>query len=151
MCKGEPAPDVTWWQEQRLIDRYSESRAEEGVRNVLKLERLGRPDLRTTISCQASNTQMSLPLIKSVIIDLNRESQETIHYYFIRIINNGDYYAVAAATVLHGQTIYEDDCVEYCCFIAIYLDRLTFFLLALSNILFPALAPYVVRFEEAVL
>lgn len=72
---GNPGPEVTWWQEQRMMDRHAESRsAEQGVRNVLQLERLGRVDLRTAITCQAANTQLSLPLTKSVTIELNCES-----------------------------------------------------------------------------
>ncbi|KAI9551455.1 hypothetical protein GHT06_021788 [Daphnia sinensis] len=64
---------VTWWQEERMIDRHAEIRhSEQGVaRNVLQLERLGRVDLRTKLSCHASNTQLSQPLTKSVEIELN--------------------------------------------------------------------------------
>ena len=68
---------MTWWQEQRLIDRQSEFHSSSSggggdgeVRNVLKLERLGRVDLRTTVSCQAYNTQLSHPLTKSAIVEL---------------------------------------------------------------------------------
>ena len=77
---GNPAPEVTWWQEQRLIDRLSDHSSGEGVRNLLKLERLGRPDLRTTISCQAANTQLSHPLTKSAVIELTRESPDPLRY-----------------------------------------------------------------------
>ena len=67
-------PEVTWWQEERMIDRHAEERhPEQGVRNVLRLERLGRVDLRTKLSCHASNTQLSPPLTKSIEIELNRE------------------------------------------------------------------------------
>ncbi|XP_046630954.1 neural cell adhesion molecule 2-like isoform X2 [Daphnia pulicaria] len=70
---GNPTPEVTWWQEERMIDRHAEVRhSEQGVaRNVLQLERLGRVDLRTKLSCHASNTQLSQPLTKSVEIELN--------------------------------------------------------------------------------
>ncbi|XP_032799105.2 hemicentin-1 isoform X2 [Daphnia magna] len=70
---GNPTPEVTWWQEERMIDRHAEIRhSEQGVaRNVLQLERLGRVDLRTKLSCHASNTQLSQPLTKSVEIELN--------------------------------------------------------------------------------
>lgn len=73
---GNPTPEVTWWQEERMIDRHAEIRhSEQGVaRNVLQLERLGRVDLRTKLSCHASNTQLSQPLTKSVEIELNRKS-----------------------------------------------------------------------------
>ena len=69
---GNPTPEVTWWQEQRMVDKHSELRhPEQGVRNVLQLERLGRADLLTSFSCQAANTQLSLPITRSVQIELN--------------------------------------------------------------------------------
>ena len=72
---GDPTPEVTWWQDQRLIDRHSEyNNQQDGVRNVLKLERMGRPDLHTSISCQAANTQLSLPLTKALTVEVNRKS-----------------------------------------------------------------------------
>lgn len=71
-------PEVTWWQEERMIDRHAEVRhTEQGVRNVLQLERLGRVDLHTKLTCQATNGvghQLSQPLTKSVQIELNRKS-----------------------------------------------------------------------------
>jgi hypothetical protein len=63
-----------------MIDRHAEVRhSEQGVaRNVLQLERLGRVDLRTKLSCHASNTQLSQPLTKSVEIELNRKSTKIL-------------------------------------------------------------------------
>ena len=76
---GDPAPEVSWWQDQRLIDRHSEfHNQQDGVRNVLKLERMGRPDLHTSISCQASNTQLSLPLTKALSVEVNRKSEHQL-------------------------------------------------------------------------
>ena len=70
-------PEVTWWQDERMIDRHVEVRqySDQGVAsNVLQLERLGRKDLRTKVSCHASNTLFTQqPLTKSVEIELNRE------------------------------------------------------------------------------
>nr|CAH0111307.1 unnamed protein product [Daphnia galeata] len=82
---GNPTPEVTWWQEERMIDRHAEVRhSEQGVaRNVLQLERLGRVDLRTKLSCHASNTQLSQPLTKSVEIELNRESYYKKHFFLL--------------------------------------------------------------------
>jgi hypothetical protein len=70
-------PEVTWWQEGRMIDRHVEVRqySDQGVAsNVLQLERLSRNDLRSKVSCQASNSLFTQqPLIKTVEIELNRE------------------------------------------------------------------------------
>ncbi|XP_057374679.1 nephrin-like isoform X2 [Daphnia carinata] len=72
---GNPMPEVTWWQEERMIDRHVEVRqySENGVAsNVLQLERLGRSDLRTKLSCHASNSLLAQPpLTRSVEIELN--------------------------------------------------------------------------------
>jgi len=71
-----------------MIDRHAEVRhSEQGVaRNVLQLERLGRVDLRTKLSCHASNTQLSQPLTKSVEIELNRKSTQTLFLLFTRCV-----------------------------------------------------------------
>lgn len=77
-------PEVTWWQEERMIDRHAEVRhPEQGVRNVLQLERLGRVDLHTKLMCQAANSigqQLSQPMTKSVQIELNRKSRFYTRY-----------------------------------------------------------------------
>lgn len=79
-------PDVTWWQEERMIDRHVEVRqySENGVAsNVLQFERLGRSDLRTRLSCHASNSLLAQPpLTKFVEIELNREYRNT--FYIVR-------------------------------------------------------------------
>ena len=73
-----------------MIDRHAEVRhSEQGVaRNVHQLERLGRVDLRTKLSCHASNTQLSQPLTKSVEIELNRESyyKNTFFFFFFYLL-----------------------------------------------------------------
>lgn len=100
-------PEVTWWQEGRMIDRHSEVRhSEQGVRNVLQLERLGRVDLGSSISCQASNTQLSQPLAKFVKIQLNREY---INHWFIfhfgRIMSSRLLSAIATGFVRFDNSI----------------------------------------------
>lgn len=83
---GNPMPEVTWWQDERMIDRHVEVRqySDQGVAsNVLQLERLARKDLRTKVSCHASNTLFTQqPLTKSVEIELNREYNTKNSYFF---------------------------------------------------------------------
>lgn len=73
-CPGAPRPEVTWWHEESRIDRHPETEKGAEVRNVLQIAKLGRNFLRTTLTCQATNTPLSHPLTKSVQIELNRKS-----------------------------------------------------------------------------
>lgn len=47
------------------------------MRNVLQIAKLSRNFLRTTLTCQATNTPLSHPLTKSVQIELNRKSNHS--------------------------------------------------------------------------
>lgn len=97
-------PEVTWWQEERMIDRHAEVRhTDQGVRNVLQLERLGRVDLHTKLTCQATNGvghQLSQPLTKSVQIELNRKSgKHAFHLLLLLLLSfhvDVDYSSVQA-------------------------------------------------------
>lgn len=104
LTTGNPMPEVTWWQEERMIDRHAEVRhTDQGVRNVLQLERLGRVDLHTKLTCQATNGvghQLSQPLTKSVQIELNRKSgKHAFHLLLLLLLSfhvDVDYSSVQA-------------------------------------------------------
>lgn len=107
-CVGNPTPEVTWWQEQRMVDKHSEFRhPEQGVRNVLQLERLSRSDLLTSLSCQAANTQLSLPLTRSVQIELNCKSTILVifFFYFFFVLFSSYFYSYydSCRTSLYNQ------------------------------------------------
>ncbi|XP_028968200.1 hemicentin-1-like [Galendromus occidentalis] len=67
---GNPPPVVTWWRESFLLDnQYNVSN---GIsKNVLEIPALTRNDLMATLTCTASNNNISYPVSSSVIIDLN--------------------------------------------------------------------------------
>ncbi|KAG0426739.1 hypothetical protein HPB47_026165, partial [Ixodes persulcatus] len=63
---GRPAAKVTWWRDGgRLEDEPSEAGG-----TVLRLGPLDRRDLLTTVTCRASNNNISEPVATSVVVDM---------------------------------------------------------------------------------
>ncbi|XP_069940843.1 uncharacterized protein [Cherax quadricarinatus] len=67
---GHPRPEVTWWHEESLLDDMSEVMTGQVIRNDLSLALLTRSDLNKTLTCQAMNSNLSIPLSKAVTIDM---------------------------------------------------------------------------------
>ncbi|XP_076328794.1 synaptogenesis protein syg-2-like [Tachypleus tridentatus] len=68
---GKPQPNVTWWRESVLLDNFIEVKTFSTVKNILKIPFLQRHDLMAAFICEASNTDLILPLSTSVTVDLN--------------------------------------------------------------------------------
>ncbi|GIY07111.1 uncharacterized protein CDAR_101111 [Caerostris darwini] len=68
-----PHPTVTWWRESVLVDETFSQTSQGYVRNELPLPKLHRSDLLVTYSCQATNTNLTVPVSASVTIDINRK------------------------------------------------------------------------------
>ncbi|XP_077524923.1 protein turtle homolog B-like isoform X3 [Amblyomma americanum] len=68
---GHPLPAVTWWREMTLLDDRYFNTSEGTSRNELLIPKLERSDARTVLTCQASNTNLTLPVYASVTIDMN--------------------------------------------------------------------------------
>lgn len=79
---GIPSPIVTWWRESILVDETYSQTSQGYVRNELVLPKLHRNDLLMSYSCQAVNTNLTVPVSASVTIDINCE------YYFLSIQKN---------------------------------------------------------------
>ncbi|KAK8379388.1 hypothetical protein O3P69_019351 [Scylla paramamosain] len=78
---GSPAPRVTWWDEGTLLDNVVEAGVERGggegrgvttrvITNTLTLPRLSRQHLYRVLTCQAANSNLTLPVAATVTLDL---------------------------------------------------------------------------------
>ncbi|XP_049528834.1 hemicentin-1-like [Dermacentor silvarum] len=68
---GSPLPAVTWWREMNLLDDQYFNTSEGTSRNELLIPKLERSDARSVLTCQAWNTNLTLPVYASVTIDMN--------------------------------------------------------------------------------
>ena len=67
---GRPSPDVTWWRDHHLVDDSFAQNSEFRVENMLTLPSLERSDVDSILTCQAKNSNNSLPLSTSVKLDM---------------------------------------------------------------------------------
>lgn len=68
---GRPLPLLTWWRESTLMDDTYIVTPQGVVRNEISIPRLKRLDLLAELTCQASNTNLTVPVSSSVSLDLN--------------------------------------------------------------------------------
>ena len=68
---GTPPPAVTWWRGSTLLDDTFDTMPDGVVRNELTITRLMRSDLLMVLTCNANNNNVTVPVDKSVKINLN--------------------------------------------------------------------------------
>ncbi|XP_042866827.1 hemicentin-2-like [Penaeus japonicus] len=68
---GIPPPILTWWQKGSLLDDVSEVNTSHVTRNTLTLPPLTRADLHKVLTCQASNSDLLIPLSTAVTIEID--------------------------------------------------------------------------------
>ncbi|CAG0879414.1 unnamed protein product [Darwinula stevensoni] len=68
---GKPMPRVTWWWENRLLNSSDESVSPGVVRSHLHLYNVERKHLMTSLTCQAANTNLTVPEYRSIKIEMN--------------------------------------------------------------------------------
>ncbi|XP_063706128.1 uncharacterized protein LOC134835187 [Culicoides brevitarsis] len=69
---GRPTPNVTWYLDNVVIDESYEVRADDGVVvNHLNYPNVGRQHVNARLVCVASNTNLTPPNNKVVILDVN--------------------------------------------------------------------------------
>nr|XP_027215989.1 nephrin-like [Penaeus vannamei] len=71
IVQGKPRPQVSWWHEGSLLDDVIEMPSGDVTRNILTLPNLTRQHLYRVLTCQASNSNMSLPSAATVTLDMS--------------------------------------------------------------------------------
>ncbi|CAL4104704.1 unnamed protein product, partial [Meganyctiphanes norvegica] len=67
---GHPQPRVSWWHSGSLLDDMSEVSTGKVVQNSLSINPLKRHHLYNGFTCQALNSNMSMPMAATVTLDL---------------------------------------------------------------------------------
>ena len=70
---GLPPPQVKWWEGRSLLDGISEVNASLVTSNSVTLAPLTRRDLHRALTCQASNSDLTAPLSRTITLDMNCE------------------------------------------------------------------------------
>lgn len=73
MFSGNPPPSVVWLKNGEVIDPDCEHKSIDLTENRLTWRSVSRQDLKTDLTCQASNTELMEPREASVKLDLIRE------------------------------------------------------------------------------
>lgn len=68
---GRPRPNVTWYLDNNVIDETFDQRADGKTVNHLSYPNIGRQHLNARLVCVASNTNLTPPNNKVVILDVN--------------------------------------------------------------------------------
>lgn len=70
---GRPRPNVTWYLDNSVIDESFETRPDGTTVNHLSYPNIGRQHLDARLMCVASNTNLTPPNNKVVVLDVNRK------------------------------------------------------------------------------
>ncbi|CAG2115320.1 unnamed protein product, partial [Medioppia subpectinata] len=73
---GNPPPVVKWWRGSSIADESYFTTPKGLIRNVIQLPKLSRDDLMMVLTCQASNTNLTVPASQTIAIDLNLKPKE---------------------------------------------------------------------------
>ncbi|CAL1260781.1 unnamed protein product [Larinioides sclopetarius] len=95
---GDPSPSVTWWRDSSLLDDTFYRASTNYVRNELVILELRRTDLMVELTCQASNTNLTRPLVENIKINLN------LRPLYVRITTPQKPLKVGEEVELHCET-----------------------------------------------
>ena len=80
---GDPLPKVTWWQSGSLFDSSDEVTRTGVILNRMVYKSLTRKDLGKTFTCQAANTNLTMPVSSEVKIIINCKYEYGNAYFII--------------------------------------------------------------------
>ncbi|MPC09082.1 Cell adhesion molecule 1 [Portunus trituberculatus] len=103
---GSPPPTVTWWEAATPLDLNMEVQDIQEVNNLLVVPKLSRNDLHRTFVCQASNSNLTAPLLSTVTLDMNCKYDVDVPVV-----------SLAAGRTIDMDDIEEDDDVYFECFV----------------------------------
>ncbi|KAI2803229.1 hypothetical protein BLOT_007352 [Blomia tropicalis] len=73
---GNPLPNIKWWHGDALLTDKSVIIGKSTVRGMATFEHLQRQHLMMPLTCEATNTNLTMALTKTVLIDLNLKPTE---------------------------------------------------------------------------
>lgn len=114
---GRPQPKLTWWHENELIDDSYDAISEKKVQNLLHFHNLTRDHLHTSLTCQASNNNITTPISSAVTLNVNRKyiSLFLVLYYLFYIIYINTYIENTYCIITYSKIIckfYENKFVQ---------------------------------------
>ncbi|XP_066592844.1 neural cell adhesion molecule 2-like isoform X2 [Prorops nasuta] len=68
---GKPAPSVSWYYNDKFVNNQTTTLRSGATRSIIEIKHLGRNDVRTELTCNATNNNRSIPLSSSVRVDMN--------------------------------------------------------------------------------
>ena len=74
---GNPLPRLTWYKSGSLIDETYDILSNGTVRNEITFHSIERSFLRTKLTCEASNTNLTRPTSTTVNVDMNCKFYKT--------------------------------------------------------------------------
>ncbi|XP_076665938.1 neural cell adhesion molecule 2 [Andrena cerasifolii] len=68
---GKPSPTVSWHRNDKLVSNKTVTMRSGVMRSELVIKNLGRDDVRSVLTCNATNNNRSIPLSSSVHVNMN--------------------------------------------------------------------------------
>ncbi|XP_049962106.1 synaptogenesis protein syg-2-like [Schistocerca serialis cubense] len=96
---GRPPPEIRWWRGERLLESRELPAGPRIRERLLLLPRLSRADLHATLTCQAVNSNLTLPAEARVSLDINFRPLSTTILSSEQPLTAGRRYEIACRTV----------------------------------------------------
>lgn len=80
---GNPLPKLKWWHSGKLLSDRCTNPSRGIVENVITFDRIQRDHLMMSLTCESSNTNLTVPISKTILIDLNRKLKFRFFYDLI--------------------------------------------------------------------